>query len=296
MTPAGNAPLKIAVLGASDITDVPGLADYASRFDISCAPDGAALSQVLPQSEVLLGWNFRGTELSDYWHLAKNLKWIHWGGAGVDAVLFPNLQASDVILTNSRGLFDRAMAEYILGYMLSEVKLFPATRQLQAERKWQHRYSSRLAGQSAAIYGVGSIGREIARLLRAVGVSVCGIGRTARNGDPDFGEIHGATDQLNPLSHADWAIGILPGTPATTDYFNAEFFNAMKPSARFVNLGRGTAVVEPDIFDALSFRRHRRCHARCVSHRTLAGGQPHVDSPQSIHLTAFVRRLCRVSR
>ncbi len=246
-----SEPLKIVIQGASSLDDVPGIAAVAERYRFACAPDNASLGAELPEAEVLLGWNFRGRELSDNWTRATDLKWIHWGGAGVDAALFPELIDSDVVLTNSRGLFDRPMAEYTLGYMLSEIKLLPETLHLQHEKRWQHRYSAKLAGQSAVIYGVGSIGREIARLLRAVGVEVRGVGRRARSGDPDFGTVYGPDDKLNALAGADWAIGILPGTPTTVDYFDAAFFAAMPPQARFINLGRGTAVIEDDLVAAL---------------------------------------------
>lgn len=251
MTKNSNKPLRLVVQGAAEIADVPGLEAHLPHFDIACAPDSSALAKFLPEAEILLGWNFRGTQLADNWQHAKKLKWIHWCGAGVDAVLFPELRSSNVILTNSRGLFDLPMAEYTLGYMLSEIKLLPETRNLQAQKRWQHRFTSRLAGQSAAIYGVGSIGREIARLLNSVGVKVCGVGRSARSGDADFGEIYSSAEKLAPLADADWVIGILPSTPETADYFDNPFFAAMKPTARFINLGRGTAVIEPDLVNAL---------------------------------------------
>ena len=68
----------------------------------------------MPGAEVLLGWDFRGRELADNWQKAESLKWVHWCGAGVDAALFPELAQSRVTLTNARGIFDHAMAEYVL--------------------------------------------------------------------------------------------------------------------------------------------------------------------------------------
>ena len=250
-----DKPAKIVIQGAKTLKDVPGIAPVAERYSFVCAPDGAALRKALPGADVLLGWNFRGRELVDNWQHARDLQWIHWCGAGVDAALFPDLVAGDVVLTNSRGLFDRTMAEYALAYMLSEIKLLPETLKLQHDHKWQHRYNGRLAGQKAVIYGVGSIGREIARVLGSIGVRLCGVGRTARSGDADFGTIQGAGDRLAPLADADWAIGILPGTAQTTDYFDSDFFAAMQPRARFINLGRGTAVVEADLVTALTSGR-----------------------------------------
>jgi phosphoglycerate dehydrogenase-like enzyme len=57
--------------------------------------------------------------MSDQWHRADNLKWVHWCGAAVDRVMSPELRASDIILTNARGIFDSVMAEYVLGYTVA---------------------------------------------------------------------------------------------------------------------------------------------------------------------------------
>ncbi len=182
--------------------------------------------------------------MSDQWHRADNLKWIHWCGAAVDRVMSPELRASDIILTNARGIFDSVMAEYVLGYMLSELKLFRETWHLQKEKRWKTRLTGKLAGSRAVIFGVGSIGRETARLLRSVGVKISGVGRSARENDPDFGTIFASDRAFEAIEEADWVVGLLPLTEETTRYYGAKFFGAMKPEARFMNLGRGESVDE----------------------------------------------------
>ena len=111
---------KILINGATRVEDVPGLAERAGNLDIAFAPDRESLATLLPGKAILLGWNFSGRDLRDCWHAADNLRWIHWCGAGVDAALFPGLRESDVTLTNARGIFDRAMAEYVLGTIIME--------------------------------------------------------------------------------------------------------------------------------------------------------------------------------
>ncbi len=113
--------MKIVVNGAEAVADVLGLNALVSKADIICGPTSEVLRDMLPEAQILLGWNFQGRELVDNWHLAKELKWIHWCGAGVDAALFPELRESGVILTNARGIFDQAMTEYVLGYMLNDI-------------------------------------------------------------------------------------------------------------------------------------------------------------------------------
>ena len=116
--------MKIVINGAASADELPGFEPANCAADVCYAPDEAALATHLPGADVLLGWNFRGRDLQNCWHRADALKWIHWCGAGVDAVLFPELISSPGVLSNSRGLFDRAMAEYVLGYMLFELKEF----------------------------------------------------------------------------------------------------------------------------------------------------------------------------
>lgn len=243
--------VRIVVNGAAEIGDVPGLSAIADSHTIAFAKDEAALAAALPGAEVLLGWNFRGRDLPNAWQHAGDLKWIHWCGAGVDAVLFPELVASDVSLTNARGCFDRAMAEYVFGMMLVHAKGFDQMVADQTRRNWNYRMTERVTGTRAVILGVGSIAREVAELLKSAGIEVAGIGRTARSGVPVFGEVHGAADASGLVAAADWVIGVLPSTPETKGHFDAAFFANMKPTARFYNIGRGTAVDEPALIDAL---------------------------------------------
>ena len=243
--------MKVVILGASSPQDVPGIETIADRVDLAFAPDEASLGIELPGSEILLGWDFKGGEVIHQWRSAQDLKWIHWCGAGVDAVLFDDLRKSDVILTNAGGIFDRAMAEYILGYMLIETKGFMTARKDQYEHRWNPRQVVKLQGDSVLIFGSGSIGREMARLLRSIGLTVSGVGRSERQNDPDFDRIHASSDVDEVLSKTNWVIGVLPSTVETTGYFDADFFARMNDRARFINLGRGSAVVEADLLKAL---------------------------------------------
>ena len=243
--------MKIVINGPTTPEDVPGIVAIASETDLVCAPDKEHLAAALPGADILLGWNFQSRDMRDLWHRADNLKWVHWCGAAVDRVMSPELRASNIILTNARGIFDSVMAEYVLGYMISELKLFRETWRLQKERRWQTRLTGKLAGSRAVIFGVGSIGRETARLLRSVGVKVSGIGRRAREADPDFGAICSSDSALEAIGDADWVIGLLPLTEETTLYYGANFFDAMKREARFMNLGRGESVDESALIACL---------------------------------------------
>lgn len=243
--------MKLLVQGATSASEVPGIDSLPGEIEIAFAKDGRDLEKELPGSDIILLWDFKNRDLQRYWHNAKDLKWIQWCGAGVDGILFDELRNSDVLLTNARGIFDRQMAETVLGYMLMVTKDFRTTLENQKSKIWQYRMTRMLKGENALIIGVGSIGREITRVLSAVGVKCCGVGRQARAGDADFEQIYASDNISEVVGKFGWVIGIMPSTAGTTGFFDRGFFNTMRSDAHFINIGRGNAVVEPDIIAAL---------------------------------------------
>ncbi len=244
--------MKILVNGAAAIDEVPGLGAIVDKHEVVFAPDVEALSRELPGTEVLLGWNFRGNDLENQWGKASDLKWIHWCGAGVDAVLFPALANSEVVLTNAHGIFNQSMAEFALAFVLNEAKSARRLAANQASNKWDYHLNRKVAGTKALVFGVGGIGRETGRLFRAVGIEVDGVGRSNRDGDAVFGKIIAQSDSKQHVRDYDWVIGIMPSTAQTDGFFNASFFDAMSETGSFLNMGRGRAVDEDALAEALS--------------------------------------------
>ncbi len=240
----------LVVQGAQQIADVPRLEEINDQVELRFATTEDELRGALPGAEVLLGWNFRAG-LRAAWNSANDLRWIHWAGAGVDAALFPELVESKVLLTNARGVFDVPMAEWVLGMTLCFAKKFPQSLAFQARSEWNHRLSECIAGKRVLVVGVGSIGRAVGRLLRAAGMQVEAVGRSARDGDADFGHVY-AVDELHArLPLADYVVLITPLTPKTRNLFAAAEFAAMATHARFINIGRGALVVEDALLAAL---------------------------------------------
>jgi len=241
----------VVVQGASGPDEVPGIDQIEGQVELRFAPDESALREALPGADVLFGWNFKAGGLHKVWDAAGSLRWIQWSGAGVDAVLFDELIQSDVTLTNVRGAFDRPMAEWTLGQVIGFAKRTHATFVEQGNRNWQHKETEIIQGKSVLVVGVGSIGRECARLLSAVGMDVAGVGRSARRNDPDFGDIHAVSTLSEQLPKADYVVLITPLTDQTRGLFGAAQFKAMKNTARFINIGRGPLVDEPALLAAL---------------------------------------------
>ncbi|MDN5607246.1 MAG: D-2-hydroxyacid dehydrogenase [Brevibacterium aurantiacum] len=234
-------------------TEIPDqLTDLGRKEDVELRiVEAHELGSALPGTDVLLLWDFFSKALRSEFGHADSLKWIHAAAAGVDSLLFDELSASEVVVTNARGIFDRPIAEFVLNYLLIHAKNSLRSLQDQRESVWNRRSTKNLAGSQALIVGTGSIGREIARVLRALDVNVTGAGSHARTGDADFGTVIDSSQLSSHLSGVDWVINIAPLTDRTKNLFDAEVFAAMESSAYFVNVGRGEGVVTSDLVNAL---------------------------------------------
>lgn len=195
------------------------------------------LPEALPGAEILFVWDFRSDAVAAAWPKADSLRWAHIASAGVDRLLFPDLVNSPVTVTNSRGVFDQPMAEYVLGLVLAFAKDLPATIRLQQEHVWKHRVTERVNGKRAVVVGTGPIGRAIGHQLSVAGLAVEVVGRAAR--------------WPEAVADADYVVLAAPLTEQTRGMVNAAALNSMKSSARLINVGRGELVVEADLVAAL---------------------------------------------
>lgn len=213
--------------------------------------DAASLADRLPWADVLLVWDFTSDAVRHAWPGdGPRPSWVHTASAGVDRLLSPEIRASDTVLTNARGVFDQAIAEYVCGWVLALAKDFPGTWELQRHHTWRHRETLRVAGTHAVVVGSGPIGRAVGRVLTALGITVSLVGRTARE-DPEFGQLHDNTALPELLPRAHWVVCAAPLTDRTRNMFDAAAFARMRSDARFLNVGRGAHVVEDDLVAAL---------------------------------------------
>ncbi len=241
----------VGVIVAEGEAMPPGLEPLRQQAEVRLARSDGELAETVADAEVLCVWDFRGQRLRHVWPRAGRLRWVHAASAGVDAVVFPELAASDVMVTNTRGVLDDVMAEWVLGVMLVFTKDLHTTFDLQRQRRWHHRDSERLAGRRVLVVGAGSIGRAVARLCRAAGTRVDGVARAPRPDDPDFGRVVGRDELRTALSTADFVVVCAPHTVETDGMIGAPELAALPPGARLVNVGRGPVVEEAALLDAL---------------------------------------------
>ncbi len=208
------------------------------------------LAPHLERLDVIFAWNFDRPRLREVVPRAPRLRWIQSISAGVEDLAFPELGDHGVTLTNAAGIYDPGLAESVLGFLLAFSARILENARLSAD-EWPSEKIALLRGTTALIVGAGSIGTETGRLLRAAGLRVRGVARTARPPDEVFESIAGPEALQEELSAADHVVNVLPITPGTRGTFDTAAFAAMKPSAVFVNIGRGATVDEAALVKAL---------------------------------------------
>ena len=210
--------------------------------------DSAPTDEQLAGSSVLYIWDHRFVDLAPLLRRTDELRWVHAASVGVNRLICPEL--GSVTLTNSRGVFDTSIAEWVLAGLLAHVKGMAETWALQREATWQYRTTGRLAGTRAAVVGTGSIGRAIADRLARLDVHVTLVGRSPGE-DPDFGAIRSSDDLVAVAAAVDVLVLAVPLTPSTTALVGAEVLGALGPRGFVANVGRGPTIVESDLVDAL---------------------------------------------
>ncbi len=240
----------IVVLGSVD--EPPPRIDEARKLaEIRSASSETVIRAASPGADAVFGWEYDPSLLPSTWDAADDLRWIQTASAGVDRLLFPALVESDVVVTNARGVFDEPIAEWVLAAILAyATELGNSVRDTVAHR-WHHRTTERAEGRRLLVVGPGPIGRAAGRLARGVGMEVEAVGTSARGAEEPFERIHGPESFLEALGDADYVLDAMPLTPRTNHAFNAKAFSAMKPSARFLNVGRGGTVDTEALVDAL---------------------------------------------
>jgi len=188
---------------------------------------------------------------------AKKLRWLQAPFAAPPAgYYFPELIGHPVAVTNFREIYNDHIGAHILAFVLAFARGFHLYIPQQLRREWkksplEHGDVIHLPETTALIVGVGGIGAEAARLLAAFGVTVLATDARRTSAPEGVRELHPAEALDDLLPRADFVILTVPHTPATEGFFDRARFQRMKPSAFFINIGRGMTTKLDDLVAAL---------------------------------------------
>jgi phosphoglycerate dehydrogenase-like enzyme len=209
--------------------------------------DDPASAAVAREMDILYAWYFPPELLAD----APRLRWVSSTGAGVDNIMAArDYLPPGVIATRMVDIFNDAMAEYVLGYLLALTLDVRRVLRQQAAKEWVQFAPPLLRGRRAVVVGLGRIGGEVARTLQRAGLDVVGVSRT---GGPAEGieEVHPIGELDSVLPRADVLVLVTPLTNETRGLIDGRRLGLLPNGAVVVNIGRGAVVKQDDLVRAL---------------------------------------------
>lgn len=186
---------------------------------------------------------------------APALNWLHVFNAGVDHPIFSEMLERGARLSTSAGTTAVPIAQTAIAGLLMLARNVPRWIRAQQAHRWDPMrvpdVPRDLAGQTVLIYGLGSIGREIARLARALGLRVIGIRRSPPRPDDPVDELHPPEQLAALLPRADWLVLAAPLTAETRGLIDAGMLARLPAGAHVINVARGEIIDETALVAAL---------------------------------------------
>nr|WP_319488464.1 D-2-hydroxyacid dehydrogenase [uncultured Caproiciproducens sp.] len=193
-----------------------------------------------------------GNPPADYVKDSPNLEWLHCNSAGVDAYLKDGVLPKGTALTNSTGAYGLAVSEHMLAMLLEIIKQLHTYRDAQHQHIWRSQGKVKsIFNSTVLVLGMGDIGGEFAKKVKALGAYVIGVRRTHAE-KPDYADELHLTQELDSLlPRADIIALSLPETKDTYQLFSRERLALVKEEAVLLNVGRGTVIDTDALCDAL---------------------------------------------
>lgn len=210
------------------------------------------LGEKIADADIVIGGPIPDDALKN----ARRLKFIQATSAGVDKFNFKLLKERGIILASAKGCNAREVAEHALALMLALAKKIPSMDRTLKSGKWipwkSETMIGDLEGKTVGIIGYGRIGRELAKLCKALGMRILAVKRTpaAPDGVAEF--IGGAESLDYVLANSDYVVITLPLTPQTRGLIGEQRLRKMKKTAYLINVGRGPVVDEEALYKALT--------------------------------------------
>ncbi len=190
--------------------------------------------------------------------VARRLRWIHSPAVGVGGMLFPEMIAAPIVITNSRGVAAVTIAEHVIACVLALFRKLPIAIRSQAAGEWAQEAIAApppvrlLSGSHVLVVGLGAIGTAVATKMLALGARVSAVRRNVAAPAPDGVRVFPHDALRETLPRADAVVIAAPHTARTRGLIGRDELSAMRPDAILVNVSRGALVDEAALADALA--------------------------------------------
>ena len=186
-----------------------------------------------------------------------SLKYLQVATSGLDQINLNHPKLANTVVSGSRGVFNKPMAEYVLGHVLSIYHNHRFFTQTQKDQQWRpSRHSEELNGKKMAIIGLGQIGLQIAKTFSFFGVKVDAFNRS----DVDsiyIQQRYPLTELKERLSQYDIVVVSLALNQDTLMMINRDVLAQLHAKAIFVNIGRSELLDEVAMIDLLKDKKIR---------------------------------------
>ncbi|PYR02393.1 MAG: D-2-hydroxyacid dehydrogenase [Acidobacteria bacterium] len=247
--------------------------------------DRDAIRRLLPEADVA----FTPFVDRDVFPSATRLRWVQSPAVGVGSLMFPEVLASDVVITSARGIRARAIAEHVLGVTIALARHLPVAIRAQAARHWAQEELEgpaavrTLQGMRMGIIGLGAIGGEVARIAAPFGFVVSAIRRRVDQPRPEgIEEVWPPDRLLDLLAASDVVVVAAPHTPETKRLIGRSEIAAMKHGAFLINVARGKLIDDAALVEALEDGRVGGAALDVFTTEPLDRESPYWDMPNVI--------------
>ncbi len=252
--PGWAPPVRIVVASGGFANFLRGVAPNAEVVGAQGGRNFAAVAEVIEGADVLVG--LCSPEIIER---GKDLRWIQLTNSGAETCTsIPEVAERGILVTNLQRILGPQIADHAIALMFALARGLPHYGAEQAAGAWSANLRAvsefpfwEVEGKTMLVVGLGGIGTEVAKRAAGLGMRVQATRNSRREG-PEFVEYVGLAHEVMELAaNADVVVNATPLTPQTRGMFDAAFFEAMKETAYFINIGRGESVVTADLVAAL---------------------------------------------
>ena len=238
----------------SILVTIPVNESHKERIDaiakeccVRYVPGGQVTEEQVSEASVIIG-----NVPARFIRASEKLELLQLESAGADQYLPEGVLAESTVLCNATGAYNRTVSEHAVALTLALMKKLYLYRDAQRNSQWiDFGTAMSPAGATVLVVGLGEIGLQYAKIMKAMGAKMIGVKR--REGPcPEGIDALVRTDEVDTvLPRADVVFSILPNTKQTVHFYTKERFGLMKNSALFINCGRGNAVESGVLLKAL---------------------------------------------
>ncbi len=225
-------------------------ADHSAKPQRSEAED-AEWKSLLQQADILFDFDYFNLDALP--ELAPNVKWIQSSSAGIGQLVKRTRysERTSWVLTTSSGIHARPLAEFAIMAMIMFAKNYLYLQQEKQNHNWQRYASTKLAGKTVAIVGLGKIGREVAKLAKAFDMNVIGNRRDPQKSVTNVDHLYGPDELNSLLKNANFLVLATPHTPETEGLIGAAQIAQLPQGAVIINIARGAVMHQNALIENL---------------------------------------------